>query len=72
MYMTAQVKEAVRQTFLRCQFYSLQEVKSKLQANYDRFGIKRTAKATDLEGLIECTPKKMTVGEKRENGYLII
>ena len=70
--MMALVKEDVRQAFLRGRFYSLQDVKSKLQAIYDRFGITRTAKATDLDGLIECAPKKMTVEGKRENGYLIL
>lgn len=72
MYMTAQVREAAKQAFISNQFYSLQEVKSKLQAIYNRLGITRTAKATDLDGLIECAPKKMTVEGKRENGYWIL
>ena len=44
--------------FTRGDVYSKKEVKEKLQGIYDRLGVKKTAKSTDLFNYIECSPTK--------------
>ena len=44
--------------FTRGDVYSKKEVKEKLQGIYDRLGVKKTAKSTDLFNYIECSPAK--------------
>ena len=65
------IKEAVRLTFNRGQFYSLKQVKTILQTIYDGLGVEKKAKATDLKTFMNCNEKQMTINGVRENGYLI-
>ncbi len=65
------IKEAVRSTFNRGQFYSLKQVKTILQTIYDRLGAEKKTKATDLKTFMSCNEKQMTINGVRENGYLI-
>jgi hypothetical protein len=65
------MKEAVKSTFNRGQFYSLKQVKTILQTIYDRLGAEKKAKATDLKTFMNCNEKQMTINGVRENGYLI-
>jgi hypothetical protein len=44
--------------FTRGEVYSKKEVKEKLQRIYDRLGVKKTAKSTDLFNYIECSLTK--------------
>ena len=44
--------------FTRGEVYSKKEVKEKLQRIYDRLGVKKTAKSTDLFNYIECSLAK--------------
>ena len=51
-------------------WYSLKDIKTKLQGVYDRFGLNRTAKATDLKRYIPCCKKKGYGADySRINGY---
>ena len=51
-------------------WYSLKDIKTKLQGVYDRYGLNRTAKATDLEQYIPCCKKKGYGADySRINGY---
>lgn len=49
---TTDIKSIVAATFVKGQVYSKQEVKGILQGIYDRLGLKKTAKATDLSNYI--------------------
>ena len=53
-------------------WYSLKEIKQKLQNVYNQYMPGKIAKASDLMNFLECTPKKMLVSDKRENGFQII
>ena len=61
----------VASTFIPGQFYPLKNVKSMLQDIYNDLGIGRTAKATDLSGLIPYRVTKQIVEGVRENGVVI-
>ena len=49
---TQDIGSIVASTFVKGQVYSKQEVKRIIQGIYDRFGLKKTAKATDLSNYI--------------------
>ena len=49
---TTEIESIVAATFVKGQVYSKQEVKGILQGIYDRLGLKKTAKATDLSNYI--------------------
>lgn len=66
------IKEAVKSSFKKGQFYSLKQVKTILQTIYDRLGAEKKAKATDLKTYMNCDGKQMTINGVRENGYLIL
>ena len=52
--------------------YSNAEIKSMIQAEYNRIGMNKTAKATDIEMFADVVPKKFTNNNQRNNGYKII
>jgi hypothetical protein len=66
------IKEAAESMFVKGQFYTLKQVKAMLQQAYDNLGTGMKAKATDLEGLLNCSTFKKTVNGCRENGYVIL
>ena len=43
-----------------------------IQAEYNRLGMNKTAKATDIEMFADVIPKKFTINNQRTNGYKII
>jgi hypothetical protein len=49
---TQDIGSIVASAFVKGQVYSKQEVKGILQGIYDRLGLKKTAKATDLSNYI--------------------
>ena len=66
------IREKAEHIFNKGQFYTLTQVKASLQEIYQELGIDHTAKASQLDSLLPCEPKKMTVNGKRENGFLIL
>ena len=66
------IKEAVKSTFRKGQFYSLKQVKTTLQTIYDGLGVEKNAKASDLKKIMNCNEKQMTINGVRENGYVIL
>lgn len=68
----ARIREKAEHRFVKGQFYTLAQVKASLQEIYQELGIDHTAKASQLDSLLPCESKKMTVNGKRENGYLIL
>jgi len=66
------IKAAAESMFVKGQFYTLKQVKAMLQQAYDNLGTAMKAKATDLEGLMNCSTFKKTVNGCRENGYVIL
>lgn len=51
---TTDIASAVRESFVRGRIYSKKSVKRILQEIYDRYGLKQTAKSTDLADYIDC------------------
>lgn len=51
-YQTSNIGSVLTSTFISGQVYSKKEVKETLQDIYDRFGLKKTAKATDLSNFL--------------------
>lgn len=64
--------EEITATFIPGSFYSYKQIKSTIEEIYERLGIDRTSKATDLEKWMECKPTKGMVDGKKENGYKIV
>jgi len=64
--------DSIREAFSGS-WYSLSDIKTKLQEIYDRHGLKRTAKANDITKYLSCTPSKRTDESGiRQNGYSIL
>ena len=66
--------DAIHEAFIPGTFYSLKDIKSKLSEIYERLGIEKTAKATDLlnmDGLNVKAAQEKVDGHK-ENGYRIL
>ena len=64
--------EEITAAFIPGSFYSYKQIKSMLEEIYERLGIGRTPKATDLEKWMECKSTKGIVDDKKENGYKIV
>ena len=64
--------DEIRSTFLPGQFYSYKQIKFRLKEIYERLGIDKTAKASDLEEWLECKSTKGIVDGRKENGYKIL
>ncbi len=65
-------KQEVAAQFVQGQFYTLKDVKHILQCVYSKVGVRETAKASDLKGLIACNETQRTIDGHRENGYVIL
>lgn len=52
-------------------WYSLTELKEKLQGIYDSIGLRRIAKATDIGKYYTYTKKQKSIGGTRFNGFEI-
>ena len=66
--------DAIHEAFIPRTFYSLKDIKSMLSEIYERLGIEKTAKATDLlnmDGLNVKAAQEKVDGHK-ENGYRIL
>ncbi len=66
------LQEEITAAFIPGSFYSYKQIKSTLEEIYERLGIDRTPKATDLEKWMECKQTKGIVDDKKENGYKIV
>ena len=66
------IRMAASSMFTKGQFYTLKVIKQTLQRIYDKVGVRKTAKASDLKCLIDCNETQRTIDGHRENGYLIL
>ena len=71
---TMRLKDATSAVFVPKQFYSLKQVKSILEGIYQNLGIKKTAKASDLQSMdwLSCKPAQAWIDGHKENGYRIL
>ena len=53
-------------------WYSRSDVKARLQSIFDKYLPGKTAKATDIEQLLNVRKTMKTIGEKRVDGYTIL
>ena len=60
--------DAIRSEFTG-PWYSDSDIKKKLQEIYDRFDIRKTAKAKDIESYLHWRPRKKSINGTRENGH---
>ncbi len=62
----------IMSTFTPGSWYSLKDIKARLQDIYNRHQHAKTAKAVDLQAYMKCTEKKSTVSHGvREKGYIV-